>query len=122
VSSLDIAATGPKKVSGPAHYSALLPAIFDVDTGRTYQLVKRDSDSCPHALSCAGNHPRILDALNSSRALTAERDGLKDDKSADANKRRDEIKSTLDALTKTALQRTDYAATMLQLYAQREAA
>lgn len=76
---MDIAAgSASKSSSGPTVYESLVPAVYDADSGRTYQLVKRASDRVPHMLSCAGEHKlTALDALNKRRRLTWERNELK---------------------------------------------
>lgn len=128
------AGTAAKQSSGPVQYQPLkdIPAVFDQDTNRTYQLVHRASDAVPHMLSCTGAHTgtAMLDAINASRALSHERGILQKplterperyqlpkDKTA---ARIAEIAAQLKAALSVNAERTDRVTRGLQVYGQRQ--
>jgi hypothetical protein len=117
-------AAGPttKQSSGPQHFTALYPPTFDSVTNRTYQLVERDSDRIPYALSASGNHTAdaMLAALNESKLLAHKREQFKDDDSAAADNERERIKAALKALLTVAAERSDRVTRMLLLYGESE--
>jgi hypothetical protein len=118
-------AAGPttKQSSGPQRFTALYPPTFDSVTNRTYQLVERDSDRIPYALSASGNHTAdaMLSALNDAKLLAHKREQIKDKTGAGADSERERIKVALKALLTVAAERSDRVTRMLLLYGESEA-